>query len=409
MSNFAQVPSGSSIDVKPFPIHVDEAKLQHFRALLELSLIGPATFENTHNGRRYGMTREWLAAAKHAWLHDYDWRRSEARLNSFPSFRAPVRDPATGSTTEVHFLALFSARPDAIPIVFMHGWPGSVCEFLDLLDLLRAKYTPDTLPYHVVVPSLPGYGFSGGPPLDADYGVAQAAGAMHGLMLGLGFGSSGYLAQGGDLGSFVARAMALMFPECKGIHVNQMGFPPPGVDIDTRDDAEEHAFQRATEAIDTGLAFALQQGTRAATMGLALSASPLALLAWMGEKFLEFSDQDPPLDKILEGVMLYWLTDTYPRCLYHNREMGDPKDEPKIARYSVMADLAPLRLPYVAKPCGFSLFPHEVVPIPKSWAEKSVKLVTFSEHQHGGHFAAMEKPAELLADVEEYVEKAWRI
>ncbi|KAI1860425.1 hypothetical protein JX265_009824 [Neoarthrinium moseri] len=408
MADFAQLPPGLIPDVKPFQICVDEAKLQHFRTLLELSPIGPTTFENTHAGRRYGVTREWLATAKQAWLHDFDWRRSEARLNSFPSFRAPVRDDETGYTTEVHFLGLFSARADAVPIVFLHGWPGSICEFLDIMDLLRAKYTPQTLPYHVVVPSLPGYGFSSGPPVDADYGVMQAAKAIHGLMLGLGFGKSGYLVQGGDLGSFVARAMALIYPECRGMHVNQMGFPPPGVDIGTRDAAEERAFQRATEAIDTGLAFAMQQGTRAATMGLALSASPLALLAWIGEKFLEFSDQDPPLDKILEGVMLYWLTDTYPRCLYHNREMGDPKEEPKIARYSVLAGKASLHLPYVAKPCGFSHFPHEVVPVPRSWAEKSVNLVTFSEHQLGGHFAALERPNELLADVEEYVEKVWK-
>lgn len=280
MADFAQLPPGSTLDVEPFQIHVDEAKLQHFRALLELSPIAPTTFENTHTGRRYGVTRDWLAAAKHAWLHDFDWHRSEARLNSFPSFRAPVRVGGTGYTTEVHFLALFSARADAVPLVFMHGWPGSVCEFLDVLDLLRAKYTPQTLPYHIVVPSLPGYGFSSGPPVDADYGVVQVAEAIHGLMLGLGFGASGYLAQGGDLGSFVARVMALSYPECRGMHVNQMGLPPPGVDIGTRDAAEERALQRATEAIDTGLAFALQQGTRAATMGLVLSASPLALLAW---------------------------------------------------------------------------------------------------------------------------------
>ncbi|ETS74009.1 hypothetical protein PFICI_13875 [Pestalotiopsis fici W106-1] len=408
MADFAQIPSGSTLDVKPFQVHVDEATLQHFRALLELSPIGPTTFENTNAGRRYGMTRDWLAAAKHAWLHDFDWRRSEARINSFPSFRAPVRDDETGYTTDVHFLALFSARADAVPIVFMHGWPASVYEFLDMLDLLRAKYTSETLPYHIIVPSLPGYGFSGGPPVDSDYGVVQVAKTMHKLMLGLGFGASGYLAQGGDLGSFVARIMALSFPECRGMHVNQMGLPPPGVDIDTRDAAEDHAFQRASEAIDTGLAFAMQQGTRGATMGLALSASPLALLAWIGEKFLEFSDQDPPLDKILESVMLYWLTDTYPRALYHNRGMGDPKDVPGIARYSVVADKAVLRLPYVAKPCGYSLFPQEVVPVPRSWAEKSVNLVTFNEHQHGGHFASMERPDELLADVEEYVAKVWK-
>jgi microsomal epoxide hydrolase len=136
------------------------------------------------------------------------------------------------------------------------------------------------LPYHVIVPSLPGYAYSSGPPVETDYGIGIAAGALNNLMVGLGFGS-GYLVQGGDLGSFIGRLLAMNYDACKGMHVNMMGMPPlENSDELPRDEEEERVLQRAIEVIDTGYAFALEQGTRPATIGLALSASPLALLCW---------------------------------------------------------------------------------------------------------------------------------
>lgn len=405
MADYARLPTGTTLDVKPFTAHVDEDKLLHFKKLLELSPIGPAVFENTNAGRRYGMKRDWLEHAKQVWLNDFDWRQQEDRINSFPNFKTSVRDPA-GNTVEIQFLALFSEKADAVPIGFFHGWPGSICEFLDILHLLRQRYSAKDLPYHVIVPSLPGYAYSAGPPLDTDYGIDLAAGALNNLMLGLGFGS-GYLAQGGDLGSFVSRFLAMTSDACKGMHVNMM--VPAGNPNDLpKDEAVTKALQKAAEFIDTGYAFALEQGTRAATIGLALSASPLALLCWIGEKILEWTDEDPPLEKILESVTLYWMTDTIPRCFYHNRGMGNPEEKPKIARTSVLASGAAMQLPYVNKPTGYSLFAHEIVPIPKSWAAMTCNLVAFNQHEHGGHFAAMERPAELLADVEEYVKIAWK-
>ncbi|KIV83495.1 hypothetical protein PV11_05516 [Exophiala sideris] len=403
MANYAKLPAGATLDIKPFTAHVDEEKLVHFKQLLELSPIGPAVFENTNAGRRYGIERAWLEHAKDVWLNNFDWRKQEDRINSFPNFKASVKDTA-GNSTEIQFLALFSEKADAIPIAFFHGWPGSICEFLDILDILKQRYSPQDLPYHVIVPSLPGYAYSSGPPLDMDYGIDLAAGALNNLMLGLGFGS-GYIAQGGDLGSFVSRFLAMTSDACKGMHVNMM---IPSGNPDTADEQVKKAMQKAGEFIDTGYAFALEQGTRAATIGLALSASPLALLCWIGEKMLAWTDEDPPLEKILEGVTLYWMTDTIPRCCYHNRGMGDPNEKPKIARTSVIASRAALELPYVEKPCGYSLFAHEIVPVPKSWAAMTCNLVSFNQHEHGGHFAAMEKPEELLADVEEYAKRAWK-
>ncbi|OAQ59227.1 epoxide hydrolase 1 [Pochonia chlamydosporia 170] len=406
MADYANIPPNATLNVHPFKAHVDEAKLQHFRQLLELSPIGPAVFENTNAGNKFGIKRDWLVNAKNVWLNDFDWRKHEDRINSYPNFQTTVQD-SEGNSIDVHFLALFSEKKDAVPIAFFHGWPGSVCDFIDMLDLIKQKYSPADLPYHVIVPSLPGYAYSSSLPLDVDYGIDLAAGAMHNLMLGLGFGS-GYLVQGGDVGSFVSRMLALQQDACKGMHVTQMGTPPLDKNPPMSDD-EKLAVHKATEFMDTANGFALEQGQRPATIGLALSASPLALLSWIGEKLLAWTDDDVPLDKILESVTLYWMTDTFPRAMYHNRGLGNAHDKPKIARTSVFSKLTAIQLPYVDKPCGYSLFANEIVPVPKSWAEKSCNLVTFNKHDAGGHFAAMEKPHELLADVEEYIKVAWRV
>ena len=216
---------------------------------------------------------------KKVWLNEFDWRIHEDRINSFPNFKASVKD-TEGNTIEIQSLALFSEKADAIPIAFFHGWPGSICEFLDLLDILKKRYSPKDLPYHVIVPSLPGYAYSSGPPVETDYGIDIAAGALNNLMVGLGFGS-GYMAQGGDLGSFVSRLLAMNYDACKGMHVNMMVMPPPEISDELpMDELETMALQKATEFLDTGYAFALEQGTRTATIGCALSASPLALLSW---------------------------------------------------------------------------------------------------------------------------------
>jgi len=275
MADYSKIPAAATLDVKPFKAHVSEEKLQHFKKLLELSPIAPPVFENTHAGRKFGIDRDWLVNAKQVWLNEFDWRKHEDRINSFPNFKAAVKDN-NGDTIEIQFLALFSEKIDAVPIAFFHGWPGSICEFLDILDLLKAKYSPKDLPYHVIVPSLPGYGYSSGPPVDKDYGVVEAAGAMNNLMIGLGFGS-GYLAQGGDLGSFVSRVLAMQYDACKGMHVNQMGMPP---DVPPKDELEKQAVQKADQFMDTESGFLLQQGTKTATMGFVLSSSPLALLSW---------------------------------------------------------------------------------------------------------------------------------
>ncbi|KAK2601880.1 hypothetical protein QQS21_004567 [Conoideocrella luteorostrata] len=405
MADYAKLPSAATIATERFRSNISEDKLQQFKKLLELSPIGPVVYENTNAGQKYGVRRDWLENVKKAWLRDFDWRKFEDRMNSFPSFKAPVQD-SMGNSIDIQFFALFSEREDAIPIVFVHGWPGSSCDFLDMLEIVKRKYSAKEMPYHVVVPSLPGYAFSSGPPAEVDYGIDMAAGAINSLMVGLGFGN-GYLTQGGDLGSFVSRMLAIQYDACKGMHVNQMGWPPNSDDMRPVDADEEEVLQKASEIIDTGFGFVLEQGTRPATIGLALSASPLALLSWIGEQYLQWVDGDFPVEKILEVVTLYWLTDTFPRSLYHNRGLNTGRDTPKIARISVVANMSALKLPYVEKPSGYSCFAHNILPVSKRWAAMSCNLVSFKKHDHGGHFAPLEKPSELLADVEEFIWKVW--
>jgi microsomal epoxide hydrolase len=291
----------------------------------------------------------------------------------------------------VHFTALFSKNPDAIPIAFFHGWPGSFLEFLPLMSLLREKYTPETLPYHIIVPSLPGFTLSSDPPLNRDWKVADTSRIMHKLLISLGFTS--YLVQGGDIGSLVSRVIAATYAECKGMHLNFMyiaGIMDKSSPSDKLTSQEQSGIKRLEEFSATGSAYARMHGTKPSTIGLVLSSSPIAQLAWIGEKFLAWSDPSttPSLHTIIADISLYWLTGCFPTSIYTYREMKE--------------------LLYVDKPVGYSYFPYELAPVPRAWAEKTGKVVFFRSHEQGGHFAALERTEVLWADVEEWVKIAWK-
>lgn len=221
MSSFADLPSGATLQPKPFRAHVSDDALNDFKQLLKLSKIGPKTYENSiadvKDFTSFGISRDWLAETKAYWETKYDWRKTEDRINSYPNFTVPIQDAPTGFTFDIHFMAFFSNKADAVPILLLHGWPGSPLEFLGVLDVLRTKYTPENLPFHVIVPSLPGYAYSSGPPLDQNFNTEGIARVMDRLMVGLGFGA-GYVTQGGDIGSFVSRVLAVTADSCKAAH-----------------------------------------------------------------------------------------------------------------------------------------------------------------------------------------------
>ncbi|KAL3482449.1 Alpha/Beta hydrolase protein [Aspergillus californicus] len=390
---FAKLPLTATIKPSPFTITVSDEQLSEFKTLVKLSKIAPQTYENLQADGRYGVTHEWMTTMKDEWLNNFDWRACEKRANGFPQYTTEIE----GLT--IHFAALFSEKEDAVPIVLLHGWPGSYFEFLPMLQSLQDEFTPSTLPYHLIVPSLPGYTFSSGPPLDKNFINADSARIIDKLMNGLGFGA-GYVAQGGDIGSRIARILGVKYDSCKAVHLNMCPIlaRPEGVSVEDQTKFEERGLDRMNTFLHSGKAYAEEHGTRPATIGHALASSPLALLAWIGEKFLQWTDAPLPSETILELVTLYWLTETFPRAIYPYRESNPIKPGTGNPMFTEF---------YLHKPFGFSYFPQELMPAPRSWVEKTGNLVYFNQHMEGGHFAALERPKELKDDLKEFISQVW--
>ncbi|KAH7379160.1 Alpha/Beta hydrolase protein [Phaeosphaeria sp. MPI-PUGE-AT-0046c] len=392
---FTKCPPTARCNPTPFQVSVPESQLEELRQLLKLSKIGPKTFETEQSGADFGITRDWLIQAKAEW-EAFNWRTVEDKINGLPNFKIPIQEK--NDTFDVHFVALFSQRSDAIPILLLHGWPGNFMEFSYILNYLARTYTPETLPYHLVVPSLPGYAFSSPPPLTRDFQLQNIASIMNSLMVELGF-EGGYAVQGGDIGSKVCRVMAATYDTVKAIHINFCIMPRPQfVESLNISYTERKGIERFEEFKRLGSAYALIHATKPSTIGLVLAANPLSLLAWIGEKFLAWTDEDPPLDDILSSVSLYWLTETFPRSIYPYRQLFTPgvigaHENPEW---------------FIKKPFGFSFFPKELAPIPRAWAATTGKLVFYREHRSGGHFAAMERPLVLLKDLEDFLAEVWK-
>ncbi|KAJ5673560.1 hypothetical protein N7507_002687 [Penicillium longicatenatum] len=370
---FNILPPNTPGKAEPFDFHVSNEELVEFRELLNLSKIGPVTWWNQQKTPEFGVSLEWLSKAKETWLTSFDWRKHEEYINKFPNFKIAIKDHEAGHVN-IHFAAIFSARKDAIPIIFLHGFPASFVEFLPMMELLMEKYTPETLPYHVIVPSLPDFGLSSRSSQDTEMTLDRAAFAMNQLMLDLGFGR-GYIAQGGDLGSMLARIMSVQYNECKAFHVNLLTLNPgQSVSSSSSPTPEELRIVERTEAWrQTGLA--------------------------IGEKLLEWTDsREPfPLDTILSMVSFYWFTQTFPRSLYHAT----------LVRNLLAGDPHPISM---EKPLGYSLFPYDLAVLPKAWAEEIYpNLAFFRSHSKGGHFASLEQPEAFLQDVEGFVSEVSRL
>ncbi|PSR78437.1 epoxide hydrolase 1 [Coniella lustricola] len=392
LHEFDTFPAAASAKPEAFQLHVFESRLGDLMTLLKLSPIGPPTWENSavarEQGKYFGVTRDWLSQAKESWLNKFDWRAHEARINSFPNFKVPIQD-GEGEPFSIHFAALFSTKTDAVPVIFLHGWPGCFLEFLPMLDILRTKYTAETLPFHAIVPSLPGYGLSSGPPLDRDFSGKDAARILNKLMVELGFGR-GYVTQGGDVGYMISRILNADHDECKAMHVNTM---MPEHDLDDTEGLDETELRYLAKFKDwqaKGAAYALEHGTRPATIGLVMAASPLALLAWTGEKYLEWSNTDIPLDTILAFASLYWFTSSMPRNVWPYR--------------NILPDSPSRGAPPMSetKPVGYSAF-RDIYVLPKVWTKRYPMIKFRKEHNKGGHFAALEQPEAFLADVHEFL------
>lgn len=364
--------------VTPFSFHAPQAALDD----LKLRLLRARFPEReTVGGWKQGAPLARLQAIAEYWRTGYDWRRCEARLNSFPQYRTQI------DGLNIHFLHARSPHEQALPIIITHGWPGSVIEFLKVIEPLtnptaHGGRIEDA--FHVVAPSLPGFAFSD-KPASPGWNIDRIARAWGELMRRLGY--SRYVAQGGDWGAWVTIRLAQQRPPgLRGIHLNMPLVYPDKLPA-TLTAEEQRAVENMNGFRRNGFGFFLVQATQPQMIGYALADSAVGQLAWMYQIFKEGTDNhgDPESaltrDEMLDDITLYWLTNTgasSARIYFEDAELSGNGG---------MVEL----------PVGYSAFPGELYCPPRSWAEACYpKLIYWHELDRGGHFAAFEQP-ELFA------------
>jgi microsomal epoxide hydrolase len=348
-----------------------------------------------------GVPLGYLKELAEYWRTGYDWRAAEARLNAFDQFTTGI------DGANIHFLHVRSPEAQALPLILTHGWPGSVAEFLDVIGPLtdpRAHGGDPADAFHLVVPSLPGFGFSG-PPGEPGWGLDRIARAWAELMRRLGYDQ--YLAQGGDLGSVVSQRLGRVDPEhVAGVHVNMLVTPPSGDPADMAglsgpDRARLGRLMRFGAELS---GYMNLNANRPQTVSYALTDSPAGQLAWIVEKFRDWTDPAAELpedavdrDLLLTNVMIYWLTSTA------NSSAQFYYEESALFRALFAGGGpggTPLANPPLPVPLGVAVFPHDIFLPIRRFAERDNPAIThWTEFDRGGHFAAMEQPGLFVGDI----------
>lgn len=372
--------AGQPAGISPFRIDIAESALEDLRGRLRRTRWPD---RETVDDWSQGTPLDYVRELCRYWLHDYDWRAAQARLNSFPQFTTTIED------IDVHFIHVRSPHAEAIPLVMTHGWPGSVVEFRKVIGPLADPVAfggSASDAFHIVCPSLPGFGFSGKPERPG-WGAGRIAGAWDQLMGRLGY--QRYGAQGGDWGSAVTRALGQRYPEhLIGIHLN---FVPFADDVSTDDltERERAALDVRTRHRAQGSGYAAIQATRPQSIGYGLADSPAALAAWIIEKFQAWSDcsGDPGSvftnDEMLDNIMMYWL----------------PATGASSARL-YWESFTSRRIDPVPAPAACSIFPAEIYRPSRRWAAPQFPdLRYWNEPDQGGHFAAFERPEIFVTEV----------
>jgi pimeloyl-ACP methyl ester carboxylesterase len=376
----------AATDIRPFHVEVSEEELVDLRRRVAATR-WPSN--ELVDDRSQGVQLAMLQALARYWTTDYDWRQAEAKLNALPQFTTEI------DGVDIHFIHVKSDHENALPLIMTHGWPGSVVELLECVGPLTdptAHGGGAEDAFHLVLPSLPGYGLSG-EPVDVGWDLDRTASAWAELMRRLGY--TRYVAQGGDVGAGVADAMARRAPEgLVGIHTNLL-VPALGGTMPTHTDEERAAAAQIATFGQSGNGYFVEMATRPQTIGYALLDSPIALAAWMVDHDTDayykieraFVDEQPSgnltRDHILDNITLYWLTGTGASAARSYWEAYGP-DAPAAGR-------EPLPPPTI--PFGFTTFPGEIWRTPRSWVEASYpNVVYFNEADRGGHFAAWEEP-----------------
>ncbi len=379
-----------STSIEPFRIRVDDSVLEDLQDRLARTRI-PDQIEDT--GWDYGIPFGYLGELIEYWRESYDWRSEEERLMAFDHYRTSIDSQA------IHFIHARSRHPDALPLVLTHGWPGSVVEFLDVIPRLT---DPESFggeagdAFHVIAPSLPGYGFSD-PPQSRGWDVQRIAHAFVELISRLGY--TRYGAQGGDWGAQVTTRIGAIDPEhCAAIHLNMaLGSPPRTSEPLTDEEQADLAAMKQFGDEESG--YANEQGTKPQTLGVALNDSPAGLLAWIVEKFRTWSDCDGhpencfTRDQLITNVMLYWVNQTSASSA---RLYWETKHQARLARTP----------PFIDVPTGVARYPKEVLRWPRSWVERQYNVVHWAVMDRGGHFPAMEQPELFVEDLRQYFRRA---
>lgn len=379
--------SSPSSDIQPFEAYAAQADLDDLRMRLAAARLPEAetVYRAAPDPRRWeqGVPLADLISLINYWRSDYNWRAFESRLNEIGQFRTSIEDLG------IHFLHRRSARADAVPLILTHGWPGSIVEFVDIIDELANPADTNAPAFHVVAPSLSGFGFSD-KPATTGWGTEKIAAAWVELMSRLGY--SKFVAHGGDWGGVITAILGGKFPDhVLGVHTT-LAQVPPGLPMDGMT-AEERQW-----AIDTRdfwnkrAAYAKQQATRPQTIGYALVDSPVGQLAWILDKFFEWTDShDSPFerisrDRVLDDVTLYWLTRTgasAARIYFESHNSLDPE----------------LR---IHVPAAISIYPQDIEKCPRPWAEKQFRqIVRWRTPEIGGHFPSLEVPVSFVKDLRE--------
>jgi pimeloyl-ACP methyl ester carboxylesterase len=385
-----------SMGVFPFRIAVAQAAVDDLKERIARTRWPD---ESPGAGWTRGVPTDYLKELAEYWRTKYDWRDHEAKLNAYPQFTTTIE----GQT--IHFLHIRSPEPDARSLMLIHGWPGSVVEFADVIGALsdpRAHGGDATDAFHLVIPSIPGHGFSR-PLTDSGWSSSHIAKAFTELMSRLGY--ERYGVQGGDAGAFIAPCMGRIDPtHLVGVHVNALVQIPSVMQIMIGlvvfSKAERVRLERFKHFREDMMGYMQIQGTRPKTLAYGLTDSPVGQLAWIVEKFKEWADPAAALpedaidrDHMLTNVSLYWFTGTAGSSanLYYET-LHDPAGKKRVPRNTV--------------PTGVALSLTQDVTI-RRWAERENNIVHWTEFAHGGHFAALEVPELLVADIQKFFRSVW--
>jgi pimeloyl-ACP methyl ester carboxylesterase len=370
-------------DIRPFRVDIPQTDLDDLRDRLRRTRF-PDGLPGV--GWDLGVPPDYLAELTDHWANKYDWRAHESRINAYPQFTTTI------DGQNIHFLHVRSPEPDATALILTHGWPGSFVEFLDIIDPLtnpRAHGGDPADAFHLVIPSIPGYGFSG-PTTDRGWNLRRVAKAWAVLMDRLGY--ERYGAQGGDWGSGISRDLGLIDADhVLGVHLNYLLTFPSGApgELDDLTDADKARLDGLNRFLDDLSGYMKIQSTRPQTLAYGLADSPVGQLAWIVEKFKEWTDSAAvpedavDRDRLLTNVMIYWLTNTAGSSARLYYEFAHSWSPPQAS----------------TTPTGIAVFPHDIAPPVRKLAERADNIVHWTEFGRGGHFAAMEEPDLLVADL----------